>query len=364
VSGSSQINRGPAAKDAPKQRMGCMKWPGIGRPFLVGSKKIHMKSRILLLSILVTFLLWPVSSPAEPRNPVFALTLPGLEWALEINAQGFDVEKRTLGPRDDSVYLFASSKETHLTLSAFLEKAPRKVTSKECRDFYWSGTKKTALKKEQIEMYDFGGMPIVEYMVPTAQGRETNQKNLFAYFARDNYCAYIHLSKIRFVSAERGRFNQILTSAKFNESYNPTALDLLEFGNLSLFRKDFQDAISYYGRALELDKHGKSLGRKGWALLVDQLGTAYGLAGDFIRAKETYEWAISQEPENPMFFYNLACAYAEMDEMEGALRNLRLAYQYKGKVWAGQEFPDPRFDSSFKKYLNNKIFLAELQKMK
>jgi hypothetical protein len=323
-----------------------------------------MKPRIVLLSILVIFLLWPVSSPAEPRNPVFALTLPGLEWALEISARGFDVEKRTLGPRGDSIYLFGSSKDTHIIISAFLEKAPRKVTSKECRDFFWSGTKKTPQKKEQIEMYDFRGMPIVEYMVPAFQGPQTNQKNLFAYFARDHYWSYIHLSKIRFVSGEKGLFTQILTSVNFNESYNPTALDLFEFGNLSLFRKDFQDAISYYGKALDLDKHGKSLGRKGWILLVDQLGMAYGLSGDFIKAKETYEWAISQEAENPMFFYNLACAYAEMDKMEDALRNLRLAYKCKGKVLAGQEFPDPKFDSSFKKYLNSKIFMAELQKMK
>ena len=322
-----------------------------------------MKSRLVLLSILVFFLHWPVSSPAEPRIPVFALTLPGLEWALEIRAPGFDVEKRTLGPRGDSIYLFGSNKDTQVIISAFLEKASRKVTSKECRDFYWSGTKRTPLKKEQIEMYDFGDMAIVEYMVPTFQGRETNQKNLFAYFARDNYRSYIHLSKIRFVSGEEGLFNQILTAVRLNESYNPTASDLLEFGNLSLFRKDFGGAISYYWRALNLDGHRKSLGRKGWIFLVDQLGMSYGLSGDYLKAKETYEWAISQEPEYPMFFYNLACAYAEMNEMDEALRNLRLAYKYKGKVLPGQKFPDPRSDSSFKKYLNNKIFIAELKKM-
>jgi tetratricopeptide (TPR) repeat protein len=291
------------------------------------------------------------------------LTLPGLEWALEISAPGFDVEKRALGPRGDSIYLFASSKDTHVIISAFLEKAPRKVTPKECRDFYWSGTEKTPLKKEQIEMYDLGGMAIVEYMVPTFQGRETNQKNLFAYFARDNYWAYIHLSKIRFVSGEEGPFRQILTSVRFNESYHPTALDLLEFGNLSLYRKDFGDAISYYWKALNLDGHRKSLGPKGWILLVDQLGMSYGLSGDFVRAQETYEWAISQEPEYPMFCYNLACAYAEMDKMDDAVRNLRLAYKNKDKVLAGQKFPNPRSDSSFKKYLNNKIFMAQLQKM-
>jgi len=244
-----------------------------------------------------------------------------------------------------------------------LVEKPMALTSKECRDFYWSGTKRTPLKKEQIEMYDFGDMAIVEYMVPTFQGRETNQKNLFAYFARDNYRSYIHLSKIRFVSGEEGLFNQILTAVRLNESYNPTASDLLEFGNLSLFRKDFGGAISYYWRALNLDGHRKSLGRKGWIFLVDQLGMSYGLSGDYLKAKETYEWAISQEPEYPMFFYNLACAYAEMNEMDEALRNLRLAYKYKGKVLPGQKFPDPRSDSSFKKYRNNKIFMAELRKM-
>jgi hypothetical protein len=40
-----------------------------------------------------------------------------------------------------------------------------------------------------------------------------------------------------------------------------------------------------------------------------------------------------------------------------------MAYKFKGKVLAGQKFPNPRSDSSFKKYLNNKIFIAELKKM-
>jgi tetratricopeptide (TPR) repeat protein len=322
-----------------------------------------MKSRALVLSFLAIFLIWPASSPAEQRNPVFPLTLPGLPWALEIRAQGFHVEKRTLGPWGDSIYLFATNKDTHVIISAFLEEAPRKVTPKDCRDFYWNGTKKTPLKKEQIEMYDFGDMAVVEYMVPTFQGRETNQKNLFAYLARDHYWAYIHLSKIRFVSGEEGLFNQILASIRFNESYRPTALDLLEYGNLSLFRKEYPGAISYYRKALDLDKHRMTLGRQGWILLVDQLGMAYELSGDFVKAQETYEWAISQEPEYPMFFYNLACAYAEMGKMDQALRNLRLAYKYKTQILADQKFPNPMSDSSFKKYLDNKIFMAELQKM-
>jgi tetratricopeptide (TPR) repeat protein len=319
--------------------------------------------RVALLSILVIFLNWPVSSPAEQRNPVFALTLPGQEWALEFSAPGFLAGRTSLDPRGDSVYLFASNKEKNVILSAFLEKAARRGSSKECRDFYWSGMKNSPLKKEQIKIYDLGEMAIVEYVVPTFQGWETNQKNLFAYLTRGVYWSYIHLSKMKFVPGEEGLFKQILGSVKFNDSYNPTALDLFEFGNLSFFRKDFPEAISYYRRALELDKHRKNLGREPWLTLVDHLGMAYGLSGDFTKAKQTYEWAISQESEYPIFFYNLACACAEMNKMDEALSNLRLAYKCKGNLLPDQEFPNPRSDSSFKKYLKNKMFMAELQKM-
>ena len=319
--------------------------------------------RVTLLSLLVIFINWPASSPAEQRNPVFALTLPGQEWALEFSAPGFLVEKKTLGPRDDSMYFFASNQDTRVNISAFMEKTAGKVTPKDCRDFYWNGTKKTPLKKEQIEMYDSGDMAVVEYMVRTFRGREMNQKNLFAYLARDRYWGYIHLSKIRFVPDEEGLFKLILASIRFNESYQPTAPELLEYGNLSLFRKDFAGAIAYYRKALELDKHRKILGRQGWITLVDQLGMAYELSGDFVKAQETYEWAISREPEYPMFFYNLACTFAQMGKVDETLRNLRLAYKYKDNVLAVEKFPNPRSDSSFKKYLNNQMFLAVLREM-
>jgi tetratricopeptide (TPR) repeat protein len=223
--------------------------------------------------------------------------------------------------------------------------------------------KKSPLKKEQIMMYDLGEMAIVEYVVPTFQGLETNQMNLFAYLTRGVHWSYIHLSKMKFVPGEQGLFRQILGSVKFNDSYSPTALDLFEFGNLSFYRKDFPGAISYYRRALELDKNRKNLGREAWLTLVDHLGMAYMLSGDFTKARQNYEWGISQESEYPMFFYNLACACAEMNQMDEALSNLRLAFKCKGKLLPDQEFPNPRSDSSFKKYINNKVFMAELQKL-
>lgn len=323
-----------------------------------------MKSRVVFLGILIIFLTWPVPSPAQQRGPTLALTLPALEWALEINAPDFNVEKRTFAPMGDAVYIFATNKRTNVILSAFMERASRNGTPKEWRDNYWNSIKKNPLKKKQVKMYDAGEMPIMEYMIPEYLGLKVNQKHLHAFLTRENYWVHVHLSKVLFKAGGEELFQPILSSLKINESYTPTAFDLFQFGNLPFLRKDFQGAIPYYQKALELDKHRKSLDREGWILLVDQLGMSYGLSGDLVKAKELYEWAITQEPKYPMFFYNLACTYAEMNKMDEALRNLRLAYKYKRHVLPGQTFPDPKSDSSFKKYANNKIFIAELQKMK
>ena len=69
------------------------------------------------------------------------------------------------------------------------------------------------------------------------------------------------------------------------------------------------------------------------------------------------------EPEYPMFYYNLACVYAESDDLDGAIKNLKLAYKYKKNMLPGETFPDPRKDSSFKKYINTEKFEAVLKQI-
>ena len=161
-----------------------------------------MKSRVVFLGILITFLTWPVSSPAQQRGPTLALTLPALEWALEINAPDFNVEKRTIAPMGDAVYIFATNKKTNVILSAFLERTSTKGTPKEWRDNYWNGIKKNPLKKEQVKMYDSGAIPIMEYMIPEHLGLKVNQKHLHAFLTRENYWIHVHLSKVLFKAGE------------------------------------------------------------------------------------------------------------------------------------------------------------------
>ena len=128
--------------------------------------------------------------------------------------------------------------------------------------------------------------------------------------------------------------------------------------------KNYKDAALQYEKAMALEKRSRSLASDLWKVLVDQLGMSYGLSGELTKAKTLFEWAITQEPEYPMFYYNLACAFAEMGNRDQTLKNLRMAYKYKRNMIYGENFPDPKRDSSFNKYLQDKYFSAEIGKMR
>lgn len=76
----------------------------------------------------------------------------------------------------------------------------------------------------------------------------------------------------------------------------------------------------------------KTLDRMTWLVLVDQLGVSCGISGDLTGAKKVFEWAITIEPEYPLFYYNLACACAEMNDLDSAIKNLTMAYKFKGNM--------------------------------
>jgi tetratricopeptide (TPR) repeat protein len=123
-------------------------------------------------------------------------------------------------------------------------------------------------------------------------------------------------------------------------------------------------AIDYYKKLLSLENKDPKTNQVIWRVIVDNLGMAYGLSGDLKKAKETFEYGINKDPTYPMFYYNLACTYAETNDLENAIVNLKTAFKYKYDRNLGEGgMPDPRKDSSFKSYLNNEKFLKALSEL-
>ena len=59
-----------------------------------------------------------------------------------------------------------------------------------------------------------------------------------------------------------------------------------------------------------------------------------------------------------------ACGWGELDDEANAIKNLRLAYQYKKNMIPGERLPDPMTDSSFSKFLDSNTFKKAVKEMK
>ena len=74
------------------------------------------------------------------------------------------------------------------------------------------------------------------------------------------------------------------------------------------------------------------------------------------RQRAIFETAITEDPDYPMYYYNLACADAEEKNLVGAQKHLREAFARKANVIPGERLPDPTKDDSFLPYRDNKEF--------
>jgi tetratricopeptide (TPR) repeat protein len=130
-------------------------------------------------------------------------------------------------------------------------------------------------------------------------------------------------------------------------------------GSKDYLLRRYKEAIASYQKGLELEKKERQerrLDKTSWRVLVDNLGMAYGVTGDLKHAKETFEYGLSEDPRYPMFYYNMACTYAETNDLASTLTYLKKAFEYKANAIPGEGMPDPRKDDSFQRFMKNPEF--------
>jgi tetratricopeptide (TPR) repeat protein len=158
--------------------------------------------------------------------------------------------------------------------------------------------------------------------------------------------------------------NIMSVGAPIQQQSSSEVMELMQEGSAYFLRDDFKNAIVPYQKALDLEKVKRRLSKSLWRVLVDNLGMAYGISGDLKSAKKTFEYGISKDPDYPMFYYNMACTYGEMDNMEKAIEFLKLAFDRKANMIPGEKMPDPATDSSFARFINLEQFKAALKEIK
>ncbi len=294
----------------------------------------------------------------EVNEDLLRLSLPDKNWALEFPFKDFRVKERGIHPAFNGRRILAQNDKTNVIFSAFLSPAQRQFSNKDLRESAWKGLKTLPMKIEDVKRSEEGQWAFLEYMVKDAKGFEgLKQKNIFAYRVNGDTWVDYHLSKVRYEPADEGLFRSFIKSVNLLENYLPSGMDNFQYGSFFYLKKNYGRAIVYYERALEQEKRNSTLHKNLGRVLIDNLGMAYGLTGNPEKSKRALEYGISNDPTFPMYYYNLACTFAELNDTKQAVQNLKTAGEYKNNMIPGEQRPDPFKDPSFRYLLKNKRFI-------
>lgn len=151
---------------------------------------------------------------------------------------------------------------------------------------------------------------------------------------------------------------------KFRDDIARETWQYVRQGSAAYLARDYRNAIRFYSQALELEKKEPTLPKNIWRAMVDNLGMSYGISGENEKARKIFEYGLSKDDTYPLFYYNLACAYAESKDLDNAIRNLKLAFQYRENMIPGEQMPDPATDDSFSRYLADAKFRQVLDEIR
>lgn len=297
------------------------------------------------------------------------VSIPGIKGLLEIDVGAASPNTR-VRPDGREVQLQAFGRADGLEITAFLQNVTFHASPEKCLAEWWPGTKNaTAVQRDHIEESTRNGIARVEYIIPEFRKVQVHQKNMHAYLGSGNLCAEIHLSKVEFKVEDQELFERVLDTAKLfpdetetsAQSQSQDSAYYFAEGSKFYLRQDYSHAARSYQKALDLEKKNRILAQDLFRVLVDNLGMSYGISGNLPQAKQTFEYGIGQDPKYPMFYYNLACTYGEMGQMNESLEQLQLAYRFKENMIRGEKLPDPLRDDSFRKFIHNEQFVKAVR---
>jgi tetratricopeptide (TPR) repeat protein len=305
----------------------------------------------------------------EPK--AFVMTVPVSQLVMLIPKEGF-TQGNT--PRSDATaskrYFYFEDKSKAIFISGWFESQDGFSGMTK----FWEGetaawTRSKLPAPENVTFKKIGGWDAVVYQLAQPSG---SNSHIRAEWLAAGTWIDLHMSiasessaaeSVRQLESLLARIRVVEKNATAPESTSSEAMKYVEEGSRSYVKHDYRGAIGPYAKALELDKKQSTLDKTLWRVLIDNLGMAYGITGDLKRAKETFDYGLSKDKTYPMFYYNLACTYAEMNDVEGSIANLRLAFQYKDNVIAGEQVPDPRQDDSFQRFAESERFNSALREM-
>lgn len=318
-----------------------------------------------------TLLLGASSAIAQPgTDNDFRLVLAQHNGRLTWTADQFKITQSSAKPNGQEIGIRGNQNAGHLTFLGFLflssQEAP--LTGAKCRDGALNAAKKGNSQLKVLatsEISPKNGLPvsIVEYSEPDRSGRTLYSVRGFV--ATDDICGDLEFYSNESIHAADPDLHSVFSSLKLDADYVPQFSDVFVYAQLLYNEQQFASAAPLFELALDRLKNiPEKDNRTARRILIDQAGMAYGISGNLAKARTIFTKAVADDPDYPMYYYNLACADAEGKNLAGAQKHLQEAFDRKANVNPGEQMPDPTQDASFTPYRDNKQFWSFIESLR
>jgi len=307
------------------------------------------------------------SVPRTSADSDFKLVLPDHRRQLRWSSEGFEVIQSSAKPNGREIGIRGRDETSRLTFLGFLFLVPDQppLTSAKCRDGALELEKKgnpTLKIVGTSENARSGSLPV---SVVTYTAQDGSGKTLYAvraFVATGDICGDLEFYSNAAIGPEDADVKKILATYRLDENYIPKFDDVLLYAQMLYNGRMYGAAAPVFEMALaKVDENPGPRVKTMRRVVTDQAGMSYGMSGDTAKARAIFEKAAAEDPDYPMYYYNLACADAQEKNLAGARSNLEKAFDRKANVIPGESMPDPMTDDSFLPYRENKEFWTFLQ---
>ena len=163
--------------------------------------------RSLVPSVVVILLLTAGVSAAPARGEIPLLTHPDASWSLRLDLPGFEMKPPRILRDRSRVWVQASSKETGVILTAFVEKMTKLRETSECRD---ASLKKMEAERKRMTMSEHNDWALADEAPPEKPAGQAGRRTLHAYLYHEDFCVEAQLSKEPFRDEDRKLFFEVL----------------------------------------------------------------------------------------------------------------------------------------------------------
>jgi hypothetical protein len=158
-------------------------------------------------------LLTNVRASAQEKRLEFAA--PGSPWTLTLPADNFQLAEKKMRDDGQGAYFYLVDDKQNVNLSMFIEPVKDCRDSKSCRDMLWKIGNPEWVNPQNVVKSEIGDVSVLELMVPSFQGMDIRQQNVYAEFVVDGFWVDLHLSKVLYKPEEHQLFERIIKSIKF-----------------------------------------------------------------------------------------------------------------------------------------------------